>query len=186
MTGRVVSAWTDETCFVSVELTHLALSRSLSRSMFSVFMPLLLPTPAAEGTWGACSQSVAWRFLDQASGTVEKERTKWKDGTGRKFQEEPRFSKTSKVSWGAQGAAACDEKKKEDKEKCHCDTHPAHEAGEDECSLGCRLLVVALGLLHLCLLLGIFLLTLNLLMPARHSGKTWGETGEGKWPCVSW
>lgn len=57
------------------------------------------------------------------------------------------------------------------------DTHPAHKAGEHKCSLCCRLLIVALGLLHLCLLLGIFVLTLNLLMPARHSGKTWGEAG---------
>lgn len=69
-----------------------------------------------------------------------------------------------------------DEKKKKKKEMSNSDTHPAHEAGEHKCCLRCRLLIVALGLLHLCLLLGVFLLRLNLLMPARHSGKTCSDT----------
>lgn len=57
-----------ENGFVLPKLTHLSLA--LCRSVFRVFMPPLLPTQAAEEIWDACSQSAAWRSLDQASGTA--------------------------------------------------------------------------------------------------------------------
>lgn len=49
-------------------------------------------------------------------------------------------------------------------------TYSAHSAGEYERCLGRRLLIVTFGLLHLRLLLGVFLLGLNLLMPSCHAG----------------
>lgn len=39
----------------------------------SLFMPPPLPTQGEEGISGACSQSAAWMFWDQASGTAERD-----------------------------------------------------------------------------------------------------------------
>lgn len=48
------------------------------------------------------------------------------------------------------------------------ETDPADAAGEHQSGLGCRLLVVTFRLLDLRLLLGVFLLRLNLLVSASH------------------
>lgn len=69
-----------ENGFVLPKLTHLSL---LCCSVFRVFMPPLLPTRAAEEISGACSQSAAWRFLDQASGTAGRRNRNTSDKTAR-------------------------------------------------------------------------------------------------------
>lgn len=181
--GSVVSAWLVEAWITKTAscCPNWLISLLLGRSVFRVFMPPLLPTRAAEEISGACSQSVAWRFLDQASGTAGRRNRNSSDKTARALSFNY-LKETWEISCGCFKKVSNllqDEHvtmKKKKSEMSNSDTHPAHEAGEHKRRLRCRLLVVALSLLHLCLFLGVFLLRLNLLMPARHSGQTWSDT----------